>query len=167
MALRFTISPMCEIRYRLYKPEDFAALYAIEELCFQPPFQFGRRYMQRLVQASSAATWIAEEEEIMAGFAIVEWSSGADGGNAYIATIEVSPVFRGRGIGRGLLECVEHTARTAGSDVLWLHVDTENATAIVLYEKNGYVFFGKEEHFYAPERGALIYRKPLTEKERE
>ena len=156
------------MHYRLYQPPDFPQLYAIEELCFQPPLRFPRAYMRRVIDNSASATWIAEDEHgAMAGFAIVEWSSGADGGNAYIATIEVSPVFRGRGIGRGLLECVEHTARTAGSDVLWLHVDTENATAIVLYEKNGYVFFGKEEHFYAPERGALIYRKPLTEKERE
>jgi hypothetical protein len=34
--------------YRRYLPEDFNALYAIEEACFQQPFRFGRRYMRQL-----------------------------------------------------------------------------------------------------------------------
>ena len=29
------------MKYRPYKPEDFEALYALEEACFQPPFRFG------------------------------------------------------------------------------------------------------------------------------
>ena len=74
---------------RPYIANDFAALYAIEEVCFQPPFRFGRGYMRHLVNASNTATWIAEEKGQMAGFAIVEWTRHRGGVSAYIQTIEV------------------------------------------------------------------------------
>jgi hypothetical protein len=54
--------------YRLYTPRDFPQLYAIEEVCFQPPFRFGRKYMRQLVNRLCTATWIAELDGLMAGF---------------------------------------------------------------------------------------------------
>jgi len=90
--------------YRHFAPGDFDALYAIEEGCFQPPFRFGRRYMQWLVTAPNAATWIAEDYATMAGFAIVEWTPLAGvGTGAYIQTIEVASAYRRQGIARELL----------------------------------------------------------------
>ncbi len=50
--------------YRLYQPGDFPALYAVEELCFEPPFRFSRTYMRQLIESPNAATWIAEEERL-------------------------------------------------------------------------------------------------------
>jgi ribosomal protein S18 acetylase RimI-like enzyme len=151
------------MEYRLYKPQDFAALYAIEEVCFEPPFRFDRRYMQRLVHAKNAATWIAEEADSMAGFAIVEWSEGKRRGNAYIPTIEVLPGQRSRGVGGELLKRLEASARGAGAMTLWLHVDEFNENAIRLYQAHDFRAAGKEEDFYAPGRGALLYRKPLVD----
>ena len=148
--------------YRLYSPEDFAPLYAIEEICFQPPFRFSRSYMRRLVDASNAAAWIAEENSIMAGFAIVAWRAVKGGVMAYIETIEVTPTQRGKGVGAELLCRVEDSARSAGALSLWLHVDETNAGAIRLYERHGFHSHGSEEHFYAPGRGALIYGKSLN-----
>jgi ribosomal protein S18 acetylase RimI-like enzyme len=148
--------------YRLYKPEDFGALYAIEEICFQRPFRFARRYMLRLVEARTAATWIAEEDGRMAGFAIAEWMTESRGVNAYIPTVEVTPDYRGRGVGGELLRRIEGSAHEAGARMIWLHVDATNAGAIKLYESHGYGYFDREEDFYAPGRGALIYRKALV-----
>lgn len=147
--------------YRLHTPEDFAALYAIEEICFQPPLRFGRGYMQRLVRRPASATWIAEENGRMAGFAIVEWARKSTGVVAYIATIEVLPEYRHRGVGGELLRRVEDSALAADAAVLWLHVDARNAGAIRLYEAHGYRCEGREENFYSPRRAALIYRKLL------
>ena len=147
--------------YRLYQPGDFAALYAIEENCFQPPLRFPRAYMRSLVESASAATWIAEQNGSMAGFAIVEWA-GADAGTvAYIQTIEVAADRRGQGIGPELLRRLELSARQAGAKLIWLHVDAENAPAIRLYEAHGYQYQGREERYYARRRPALIYSKPL------
>lgn len=151
------------MRYRLYHPADFAALYAIEEVCFEPPFRFGRLYMRGLVNARHSATWIAEDGGRMAGFAIVEWTARGKTVSAYLQTIEVLPEFRVQGVGQELLARTEYSARKADALVLWLHVDESNAAAIRLYERQGFTAAGKEEHYYAEGRGALLYRKELTE----
>ncbi len=151
--------------YRSFKPEDFDALYAIEEICFQPPFRFGRRYLRRLIDSPNGATWIAEADGRMTGFAVVEWTLETTEAVAYLQTIEVAPEQRGRGVASELLQRIESSASAAGASILWLHVDATNAGAIRFYEKHGYAFYGGEDHYYAPGRGALIYRKPLLQNE--
>ncbi len=148
--------------YRLYHSGDFAALYAVEELCFAPPYRFSRAYMRQLVQSANCATWIAEEEGELIGFAIVEWGQEAEENSAYIQTIEVTPSQRGLGIGGELLRRVEDSAVAAGAGAIWLHVDAENSAAICLYESRGYVRQGREEHYYARHRAAFVYAKLLT-----
>ena len=135
--------------YRLYSPDDFEALYAIEETCFQPPFRFGRRYMRSLVDDSNSATWVAEEDGRMAGFAIVDWHTEKASLIAYIQTIEVTPEQRGRGLGRELLGRVEASAREAGAVSIWLHVDEQNSLALRLYEAHGYACAGRQQDYYA------------------
>jgi ribosomal protein S18 acetylase RimI-like enzyme len=142
-------------------PEDFAGLYAIEEACFPPPFRFGRRYMRQLVNSTNAATWIAEDAGRMAGFAIVEWTRGPVERTAYIQTIEVAPDDRGQGIASELLRRIEGSARAVGAEAIELHVDAENAGAIRLYRAHGFLCQGREENYYALDRAALIFGKPL------
>ncbi|MGA2569073.1 MAG: N-acetyltransferase [Terracidiphilus sp.] len=150
--------------YRLYQPGDFAALYAVEELCFQPPARFPRATMRSLVNSPNAATWIAEENAELAGFAIVVWEKAPakEPRAAYIETVEVAPGHRERGVAGELLHRVEDSARAAGAEAIWLHVDAENTAAVRLYERRGYAKQGREEHYYARNRAALIYTKPLA-----
>ena len=148
--------------YRPYTANDFAALYAVEEICFQPPSRFGRGYMRHLVSAANSATWIAEEDGALAGFAIVEWSRRRGGISAYIQTIEVAPEQRGHGVGSELLCRVEGSARTAQAVTIWLHVDAQNLQAIRLYEAHGYGCAGREEDYYASGRAGLLYAKRLN-----
>jgi len=149
------------VLYRLYMPEDFAGLYAIEEACFQPPFRFGRRYMRQLVNSSNAATWIAEDEGRMAGFAIVEWTEEPGRPMAYIQTLEVAPDERGQGIASELLHRLEGSARAVGAEAIELHADAQNAGAIRLYQTQGFLLQGREENYYALDRAALIFSKPM------
>jgi len=146
---------------RLYRPGDFDALYALEEVCFEPPFRFARRYMRHLVQRANTAVWMAEEAGQIAGFGIVEWSVERRGVTAYIQTIEVAPEARGRGVGKALLGSLEGSALAAGSTLIWLHVEAANAAAIRLYEAQGYSCEGRQEDYYPRGRAALIYVKHL------
>jgi ribosomal-protein-alanine N-acetyltransferase len=148
--------------YRPYQPGDFAQLYAVEELCFDEPFRFDRALMRKLIANPNSATWIAEEERKLAGFAIVDWATVPKGTVAYIQTIEVHPGSRRRGIAAELLNHAEDSARTAGATAVWLHVDVENPGAIRLYESRGYARKGREEHFYARHRPAFVYAKQLS-----
>jgi ribosomal protein S18 acetylase RimI-like enzyme len=164
--------------YRPYQPADFAAIYAVEEICFEPPLRFSRAYMRSLVLSPDSATWVAEESggaegsgdaeasRRLTGFAIVEWAGEPQTGPcaAYIETVEVLPGFRGRGIATELLCRIEESARVAGAGSIWLHVDAENSAAIRLYERQGYARQGREEHYYARRRAALVYAKPLGSK---
>jgi len=150
------------VHYRLYQPCDLAQIYAIEEACFQQPLRFPRAYMRELVSSANAATWVAMEQEELAGFAIVEWSSRDAEIIAYIDTIEVLAARRKQGVGIELLRRVEDSARAASANLIWLHVDVENAPAIRLYEAFGYLLQSRQEHFYPNGNTALVYAKPLS-----
>ena len=150
------------MNYRLFQPDDFHDLYAIEELCFQPPQRFTRRYMRQLVASPDAATWIAEEHGRMVAFAIVEWAQQITGVVAYIATLEVLPERRGSGIGAELLRRLEGSANAERAIQIWLHVDVENTAAIRLYERSGYRNTDRVDHYYARNRPAAIYLKNLV-----
>jgi len=151
------------VQYRLYKPEDFDALYALEEACFQPPFRFGRRYMRSVVGRADAATWIAEDEDgALAGFAIVHWEQRHGEMRAYLETLEVRPELRGQGTGGELLRRCEESARAAGAETMGLHVDAENEAAIGLYRARGFELRGREEGYYPEGRAAEVYAKSLA-----
>ena len=147
--------------YRPYKPGDFDPLYAVEEVCFETPFRFSRRVMRQLVDNPRSATWIAEEDGRVQGFAIVEWVEEAGATIAYIPTIEVAPEKRGSGAGGELLRLLEQSAAAAGALAIWLHVAENNSGAIRLYEAHGYRFENREADFYPKGGVALVYEKPL------
>ncbi len=117
--------------------------------------------MRQLVIRANAATWVAEEDGLLLGFAIVEWREDKQGVTAYIQTIEVAPETRNQGVARVLLNRIEDSARLAGAALIWLHVEVENAAAIRLYESQGYRCEGREENYYPPGHAALIYVKRL------
>jgi ribosomal-protein-alanine N-acetyltransferase len=150
------------VQYRPYKPEDFDALYALEEVCFQPPFRFGRRYMRSVVVREDAAAWIAEDEGAMAGFAIVHWENRRGGVRAYLETLEVRPDLRGKGTGGELLRRCEESARAAGAETMGLHVEAENGAAIALYRAHRFELQGREEGYYPEGRAAEVYVKRLA-----
>ena len=148
--------------YHLYTPDDFPQLYSIEEQCFQPPHRFSRRSLRSLVSRTNAATWIAEENGRLKGFAITVWKHRKNGITAYIQTIEVAPDARRGGVGRALLSRIEDSARAAGAALIWLHVQASNAAAIHLYEAQGYRCQSRRENYYPEGHAALIYAKPLS-----
>ena len=118
--------------------------------------------MQRLIKTASAATWIAEENGMIVGFAIVEWSVEPGNAVAYIQTVEVADAYRRRGVGLDLLKHIEDSARDAGATEIWLHVDARNDAAVGLYRMRGYVNEGRQEHYYGKGRDGEIYCKPLV-----
>jgi [ribosomal protein S18]-alanine N-acetyltransferase len=148
--------------YRIYQPDDFASLYAVEEVCFQPPYRFSRSYMRQIVTSADAATWMAEEDGTIAGFAVVEWSADSKQATAYIQTIEVLPEFRRMGVAGHLMRRLENSAIKVGARLIWLHVDAENTAAARLYEVHGYTPQGREVNYYPRGRDALIYVKSLS-----
>lgn len=149
------------VHYRLYKPEDFSALYAIEVACFQPPLRFSRSYIRRHLLEPNSAAWVAEDGGQLCGFGIAEWTAQQARVVAYILTLEVVAEGRRRGVGGELLQRMEKSASEAGAGEIRLHVDAGNAAAVRLYERHAYVAQGREADYYGRGRPALILAKSM------
>jgi ribosomal protein S18 acetylase RimI-like enzyme len=150
------------VNFRLYAPGDFERLYSVEQRCFPPQLRFSRRYLRQIVRSPQTATWVAEADSLLAGFAVAAFATKTNGVAAYLETIEVLSAFRGQGVGAELLRRVEASAAAAAAGILWLHVDIANQHAIRFYQAHGYSSEGIQEDYYPDGNAALIYRKPLS-----
>jgi ribosomal-protein-alanine N-acetyltransferase len=79
---------------------------------------------------------------------------------------EILTIWRGRGVGRDLLR--DHLSRAAlsGARTMFLEVDEDNAAAIALYVRFGFVSVGRREGYYRKADGkpasALTMRRNLV-----
>jgi ribosomal-protein-alanine N-acetyltransferase len=132
-------------------------MYALDLVCFEPPFRFSRAAMRGFAEAVGALTVLAEAQGELAGFCIAQLEKQ----NAYVVTLDVAPTWRRRGLARRLMAELESKARAAGATAMALHVFTGNTGAIQFYESIGYNRAGRAEAFYGRGLDALVYRKRL------
>ena len=81
-----------------------------------------------------------------------------------ILTIAVSKGRRGQGLGADMLGEAEMALLQRGAEIVFLEVAKDNAAAIGLYAKSGYVRCGVRPGYYRREKGrvdALLYQKHL------
>jgi [ribosomal protein S18]-alanine N-acetyltransferase len=140
---------------RGYRPGDWKEMYAVDVMCFEPPFRFSQREMRRLAEEHGSLTLLAEAEAELAGFCIVH----RDGRWGYVVTLDVAPKWRRQGTAARLLHEAELQLRAGGNTGMGLHVYTGNAGAIRFYERLSYERVGLAEGFYGRGLDALIYRK--------
>ena len=80
-----------------------------------------------------------ETDPVLAPFAVLE-----EDASYYICGVAVFPPHRGQGIGTRMLALAESQARAAGLDKLSLIVFEQNAGALALYRRLGYVERARE-----------------------
>jgi ribosomal protein S18 acetylase RimI-like enzyme len=78
---------------------------------------------------------------------------------AMVATVGVLPQYRGRGIGKALMEACE--AELNGIGVITLNVRLSNRTAIGMYEKLGYRGVSRWPGYYQDGEDALVMEKRI------
>ena len=124
--------------------------------------------MRRVVEAPGAVVLLAcrsgtDGAESLLGFCAVQFEQGSEGrGYGYVATLDVSPGERGRGVGRALMHAVEQSVLEHGGRGMLLHVFVENTAAVRLYERLGYARVRREVNFYGPGFDAWVYGKELS-----
>ena len=87
---------------------------------------------------------------------------------AEILTVVVEPASQGSGVGRALLSENLRQAANAGAKAMFLEVATDNAAALALYERFGFVKVGERAGYYRRTDGtraaAVVMRKSLDER---
>ncbi len=79
----------------------------------------------------------------------------------HILNIAVDPAFRRQGLGRRLLEYALDYCRYLGAEQVELEVRTNNAAAIQLYQKYGFVIRERVPYYYSDGEDAFVMVKKL------
>ena len=77
---------------------------------------------------------VADDEDTVAGFAIMEFLDE----HAHLSLLAIDPLHQRRGIGRGLVDWLETSARTAGIGIVYLEARVANQAARDFYRALGY-----------------------------
>jgi ribosomal-protein-alanine N-acetyltransferase len=158
MALDRKIDPPADgITLREYRTGDWQAMYALDLVCFEPPFRFSRRAMRGFAEAQGAISVLAEAAGNLAGFCIVQMEEQV----GYVVTLDVAAAWRRRGLARRLIAEAETKMRAAGGTAMAIHVFPGNVGAVRFYEAIGYGRLGTVEGFYGRNLDALAYGKWL------
>ena len=70
------------------------------------------------------------------------------GEEAELLSLDVLPEARRRGLGSEILREALHEAQARGACEVYLEVDTENAAALALYDRAGFVTRGTRKRYY-------------------
>lgn len=144
------------VRVRPASRADLDAIASIEQVCFSRPWSraaFAAALgdpVSRLLVAEGAVQ--GERSEVL-GYAVLYVVAD----QAELANLAVAPAFRGRGVGRALLESVVAVARELGVRQLFLEVRQSNSVAQRLYRSVGFVPVALRRGYYeAPVEDALV-----------
>ena len=131
-------------------PEDLDALAEIgfpdSRFTIDPRFPRERvRAMYLMwIRRLLASTYIAAAEDSVAAYLSCEEESG----KAWISLFAVAERFRGRGIGRHLVEGARRWAENRGLRELIVVTQGSNEAALRLYQKNGFHIVRKDTWFH-------------------
>jgi ribosomal protein S18 acetylase RimI-like enzyme len=138
---------------------DLDGLVELERRCFSTDL-ISRRSFRYLLTRANAAILVAEEDDGLAGYALVLFSRGTALARLY--SIAVDGAFRGRGIGRGLLSAAEAEALALGCVSMRSEVRLDNQASLALFEGNGYRRLEEIEDYYEDHMGAFRFERTLA-----
>ncbi len=133
--------------------EHIPEISALEKECFSSPWS-KNALSEELKNPDSH--FLVVEKDGVAGYIGVQEICG----EAYITNIAVFGKYRKLGIGRALLRAASDGARARGCEFITLEVRVSNASAVSLYESEGFEKVGIRKNFYAsPVEDGAIYTK--------
>ena len=144
------------MRVRQATLNDLDGMMKIEQLCFGDE-RFDRGTVKAYISRKDAFAIIAVEGGLIAGAAMASVSTRLDCGR--IGSVAVIDTFRGKGLGKRLLEACEKEFRRRGIARFMLEVAVDNKDAVRLYEGNGYQIVGVVEGYYSIGKDAYVMEK--------
>ena len=116
---------------------DLTEILRIEKLSFTTPWS-KQAFLSEMLDNDRAYYLVAKVNDRPVGY-IGVWLIAGEG---HITNIAVHPDYRGKGIGRRLMEAIEELAKKRGATRMTLEVRVSNEVAQRLYRKLGYIAAG-------------------------
>ncbi|MEZ0345745.1 MAG: ribosomal protein S18-alanine N-acetyltransferase [Infirmifilum sp.] len=142
-----------EIAIREVRPEDLFYIVEIEEKSFGVD-AFSFNYLFYLYENCKDFFLIADYKGLLVGYVI---SCHESEDELHVHSIAVADWFRGRGVGKKLMEETLTLARRKKIKRVRLEVKTDNTPAINLYEKLGFKRKTILKNFYVDGSDAYVY----------
>lgn len=139
--------------------ETYAGIAEGSDLYTYANEEFGVEIFRDLLASDRARTWAIETEagKCMVGYALV---LSAEDGEAFsvseLKRLYLFYRFHGLGLGKRLMNQVLAHARASGTRVMTLRVNSQNASAIAVYERYGFTVVS-EEPFRAGGRDYRVF----------
>jgi [ribosomal protein S18]-alanine N-acetyltransferase len=156
-------------RLRAVEPEDFEALYALDQACFAPGIAWSKAEMLYFLRHPNNFAVAAESDQPLAeghrheiaGFAIAGTLRRSGQRVGRLITIDVRAPLRRHGLGNLLMASVEERLRAAGAAAIILEVAVDNSAAQAFYERHGFTRTGRIPGYYLGRIDALAMEKAL------
>jgi [ribosomal protein S18]-alanine N-acetyltransferase len=146
-----------EVRLRAYQPNDFDALYRLDQSCFPRGIAYTKTTLRYFLTLSSAECLLAVEQDDLAGFILSE----LDGPLAHIITLDVAEAHRRSGVGTLLLNAAENSLSAQGVRTVFLETAVNNHTAVKFWSRHGYIKEGILKRYYLDSIDGYEMRKAL------
>jgi len=147
-----------KLTLREFAPEDFEALYRIDQVCYEPEIAYSRRELRNYLRFPGADCFVAEDSGTLVGFCV----TAHEGSRGHIITIDVLGEYRRRGVGTSLLAEVERKLAQLGVRELSLETATDNNSAIAFWQKHGYRTRAIWKDYYPGGRDAYAMTKAIA-----
>jgi ribosomal protein S18 acetylase RimI-like enzyme len=132
---------------RIYRVHRAGLAFRLEEDRVDPPVT--KTYPRPALDLSDDLLVACADGEIV-GYGEVRFEPWND--RAAIEHIYVSPVRRGQGVGRSLIDALaEQAARRPSARCLWLETQNVNFPAVQFYMRMGFRLCGLDQTLYRPE----------------
>jgi [ribosomal protein S18]-alanine N-acetyltransferase len=157
-----------EFILRPFLPEDFDALWRIDQKCFDPGIAYSRRELSAYIGRRGAFTIVAQagstsaedpkEFKGVVGFIVAECSRRGVG---HIISIDVLPKYRRSGLGTRLLSGAEQRLAENFCQTVRLETAVDNTSAIAFYKRHNYNITGTIPRYYPGGLNAFVFQKDL------
>lgn len=131
------------IEIRRMREDDAEEMFKLDGKCFSIPWS--EQSFKEEFENELARYFVMTDDNAIIGYAGL-WNIVGEG---HITNIAVHPQYRGRQLGKRLMNALFRFADEAGLGCLTLEVRESNNIAIGLYEKYGFKAVGRRKKYYS------------------
>jgi [ribosomal protein S18]-alanine N-acetyltransferase len=150
-------------RLRPFRFDDLLPLFELDQICFRPGIAYSYEDLQEFLFHPSSITVIAEDEQQqIAGFAILEFYRERKRVIGHVITLDVHPAWRRLGLGRKLMSALQEIAKKSGASLLRLEVASDDEGAQAFYFRLGFTVAGRLRKYYMDQIDALSLERLIN-----